>query len=62
VYGYIFLVSFHNKIKGYDAVMKKVIKKHPLGIRDIFRNKSIEDVFLKLTDLQWVGDGIHAID
>jgi hypothetical protein len=42
--------------------MKRVVKEHPLGIRDIFSNKSIEEVFVKLTGLQWAGDGIHAID
>ena len=53
---------FRTKSKGYDAVMKIVVKEHPLGISDIFRNKSLEDVFLKLTCLQWAGDGIHVID
>ena len=42
--------------------MKRMVKERPLGIRDIFENKSLEDVFVKLTGLQRAGDGIHAID
>jgi IS5 family transposase len=32
---------FGAKSKGYNATMKRAVKKHPLEIRDILRNKNI---------------------
>ena len=32
---------FGAKSKGYDATMKRAVKEHPLGIKNILRNKSI---------------------
>ena len=32
---------FGAKSKGYNATMKRAVKKHPLEIRDILRNKMI---------------------
>ncbi len=34
-------VYFGAKTKGYNATMKRAVKRHTLGIRDILRNKRI---------------------
>jgi IS5 family transposase len=38
------------KSKGYNAKMKRVVKEHPLRIRDILRNKKISSKKLKMND------------